>query len=64
MRQVRASETGSGVVEVAGARILFTQTSWGDGFFPAYADRDAAGALTKVRVVLDAAERVSAGQPA
>jgi hypothetical protein len=60
MRQVRASETGSGVVEVGGARILFTQTSWGDGFFPVYADRDANGALTKLRLILDDAERSTA----
>jgi hypothetical protein len=57
MRQVRASETGSGVVEVGGARILFTQTSWGDGFFPVYAGRDATGTLTKIRLVLDESER-------
>jgi len=52
MAQVRATETGSGVVEVGGARILFMSTGWGDGFFPAYADRDAAGNLVAVRVVL------------
>jgi hypothetical protein len=52
MRQVRASDTGSGTVEVGGARILFTLTSWGDGLFPVYADRDADGALVAVRVVL------------
>ena len=52
MRQVRASETGSGTVEVGGARILFAQTSWGDGFFPVYADRDATGDLVAIRVML------------
>ncbi len=50
MRQVRASETGSGTVDVGGARILFTQTSWGDGFFPVYADRDASGGLVALRI--------------
>ncbi len=64
MRQVRASETGSGVIEVGVARVLFAQTRWGDGFFPVYADRDATGALTKIRVVLDATERITEGQPA
>jgi hypothetical protein len=53
MRQVRASETGSGTIEVGGARILFTLTSWGDGFFPVYADRDAEGELVAVRVAFD-----------
>jgi len=54
MRQVRASETGSGTVEVAGARILFAQTSWGDGFFPVHADRDADGDLVAIRVAFPA----------
>jgi hypothetical protein len=52
MSQVRASETGSGTVDVGGARILFTQTSWGDGFFPVFADRDAEGELVAIRVLL------------
>ncbi len=52
MREVRSSRTNSGTVEVGGARILFTMTGRGDGFFPVYADRDAAGALVALRVVL------------
>jgi hypothetical protein len=53
MGQVRASETESGVVEVGGARILFAMTTWGDGFFPVHAERDADGNLVAIRVVLD-----------
>ena len=52
MRQVRASDTESGTVNVGGADILFTMTSWGDGFFPAFADCDADGNLVAVRVAL------------
>jgi hypothetical protein len=50
MAQVRASSTGSGVVGVAGARILFVALSQGDGLYPVYADQDAAGNLVAVRV--------------
>jgi hypothetical protein len=53
MAQVRASATGSGVVEVGGARILFVALSKGDGSYPVYADRDAAGELVAVRVALE-----------
>jgi hypothetical protein len=52
MAKVRASQTDSGVIEVAGARILFAMTSRGDGSFPVYADRDAAGDLVALRVVV------------
>jgi hypothetical protein len=50
MREVRASPTSSGVTEVGGARILFAMTGRGDGTFPVYADRDAAGALVALRI--------------
>lgn len=52
MGQVRASETESGVVHVGGADLLFAMTSWGDGFFPAFADYDCDGGLVSVRVAL------------
>jgi hypothetical protein len=55
MREVRASPTSSGTVSVGGARILFAMTGRGDGFFPVYADRDAAGTLLAVRIALDEA---------
>lgn len=50
MREVRASPTGSGSIEVAGARVLFAMTGRGDGFFPVYADRDAGGRLVAIRI--------------
>jgi hypothetical protein len=52
MRQVRASDTESGTVRAGDADILFAMTSWGDGFFPAYADYDGEGNLVAVRVAL------------
>lgn len=52
MRDVRASPSESGVIEVGGARILFAMTRWGDGFYPTYADY-AADRLVAVRTVLD-----------
>ncbi|ALG06163.1 hypothetical protein [Kibdelosporangium phytohabitans] len=51
MRDVRAAETGSGEIEVGGARIVFAMTDWGDGFYPTYADY-AGDQLVAVRTVL------------
>ncbi|MFD8492516.1 hypothetical protein [Amycolatopsis sp. NPDC059657] len=53
MAQVRATAEEAGVVEVGGAQVLFAMTSWGDGFFPVYADYDGGDAVAAVRVVLD-----------
>jgi hypothetical protein len=50
MSQVRVSATDSGTVEVGGARMCVWMTSWGDGLFPVYLDRDSAGQLLRVRV--------------
>ncbi|SDX35829.1 hypothetical protein SAMN05421504_1021146 [Amycolatopsis xylanica] len=50
MAQVRATAEEAGVVEVGGARVLFAMTTWGDGFFPVYADYDGDNALVAVRV--------------
>ncbi|WP_117209947.1 hypothetical protein [Allorhizocola rhizosphaerae] len=53
MRQVRADDdTESGTIAVGGADITFAMTSWGDGFFPAYADYDGRGGLVAVRIQL------------
>ncbi len=52
MRGVRASGHGAGMVEVGGAWLLCAMTSWGDGFFPVFADLDEANSLVAVRVVL------------
>lgn len=52
MAQVRASEHEAGRIEVGGTWTLCFMTGWGDGLFPVYADRDAAGDLVRVRIVL------------
>ncbi|WP_020122983.1 hypothetical protein [Streptomyces canus] len=50
MRQVRASEAEVGTVDIGDARLLCAMTSWGDGYFPVFADRDPSGAVVAVRV--------------
>ncbi|MCX5195663.1 hypothetical protein OOK31_17420 [Streptomyces sp. NBC_00249] len=50
MRQVRASEVGAGTVDIGDARLLCAMTSWGDGYFPVWVDRDASGVVVAVRV--------------
>lgn len=52
MRQVRATPTESGSVEVGGATVCTFMTTWGDGFFPVYRDLDAGGRLVRVRIDL------------
>ncbi|GAB3972135.1 hypothetical protein V1634_07925 [Plantactinospora veratri] len=52
MRQVRASDNETGTITIGDAQILFAMTSWGDGLFPAHADRDAAGNLVALRITL------------
>ncbi|MFI7430454.1 hypothetical protein ACIBPB_25980 [Micromonospora sp. NPDC049836] len=52
MQQVRASDNETGTITIDDAQILFAMTSWGDGVFPAYADRDAAGDLVSLRITL------------
>jgi hypothetical protein len=52
MRQVRASPTQSGTVEVGGARVCTFMTTWGDGIYPVLRDLDAAGGLVRLRVDL------------
>ena len=52
MRQVRASPTESGTLEVGGAMICTFMTSWGDGFFPVYRDLDVGERLVRVRINL------------
>jgi hypothetical protein len=51
-RQLRGTATGSGQLEVAGARLCEFLTTWGDGGFPVFRDVDAGGALVRVRVEL------------
>jgi hypothetical protein len=52
LAQLRATPTESGTIDVGGAPACLFATTWGDGVFPVFADRDAAGALVRVRVQL------------
>jgi hypothetical protein len=58
MRQVRASQTESGTLDVGGATICGFMTSWGDGVYPVVVERDAAGELVRVRLQLGDDDRV------
>lgn len=53
MRDVRATPTESGMLDLGGARLCMFTTSWGDGGFPVEADFDAAGRLLRMRIELD-----------
>jgi hypothetical protein len=59
LRQMRASETGAGVIEVGGARMCAFFTSWGDGAFPVLADLDAGDRLLRLRIDLGSEETVN-----
>lgn len=52
MKQVRATPTGSGNMDVGGAKTCTFHTSWGDGIYPVYRDLDAAGNLVQIRIDL------------
>ncbi|MCI0569631.1 MAG: DUF2185 domain-containing protein [Myxococcaceae bacterium] len=52
LRQARVTPTGSGQLEVGGARMCQFLTTWGDGGFPVFRDLDARGALVRIRVEL------------
>jgi len=52
MREVRASPTDSGTIEVGGAQLLFAMTPHGDGWYPVYAEYDRADQLATIRLIL------------
>jgi hypothetical protein len=52
MKQVRASATDSGTVEVGGAKTCTFMTSWGDGLYPVFRDLDATGRVVRIRLDL------------
>jgi len=58
MRDVRATPTESGVLELAGAKLCMFMTSWGDGAYPVEADLNAAGQVLRVRIELGCDETV------
>jgi hypothetical protein len=50
MREVRATPTESGVLDLGGAQLCMFMTSWGDGAFPVEADLDASGQVLCLRI--------------
>jgi hypothetical protein len=59
MRQVRATETESGPIDVGDSKMCGFMTTWGDGVFPVERDLDAAGNLVAVRIVLATPESLA-----
>jgi hypothetical protein len=58
MREVRASPTESGVLDLAGTQLCMFMTSWGDGAYPVEADLNADGQVLRVRIELGCDEIV------
>ena len=58
LSQARTSATESGTVDVGGATMCGFMTGWGDGAFPVVVERDAGGAIVRVRVQLGDDDRV------
>jgi hypothetical protein len=52
MRDVRATPTQSGVLEIAGARLCMFMTTWGDGRFPVEVGLDAAEDVLLLQIEL------------
>jgi hypothetical protein len=52
MKQVRATLTQSGTIEVGGAEVCTFMTTWGDGYYPVFRETDAAGALVRISIEL------------
>jgi hypothetical protein len=47
MKQIRATPTESGTIEVGGAEVCTFMTTWGDGFYPVSRESDADGGLVR-----------------
>jgi hypothetical protein len=52
----RASPSGAGVIDVAGARVLLFSTSWGNGVYPVYLDVDRDAHPVQIRIQLAPAD--------
>ena len=56
----RQSKDGAGTIEVGGAKVCLFFTSWGDGVFPIYLDRDQHDRPVQLRVQLNTADAIAA----
>jgi len=59
MRDVRATMTQSGVLDLAGARLCMFMTTWGDGVFPVEVDLDVRRQILRVRIEVGCDETVN-----
>lgn len=57
MEQIRDGAPEVGTLQLDGATLLGLSTSWGDGIFPIWVDRDKAGAVVAVRLELGSEKR-------
>jgi hypothetical protein len=55
LAQIRQGDPGSGTVAIGDAEACGFETSWGDGFFAVFRDRDEAGRLVQIRIELEPA---------
>jgi hypothetical protein len=57
MEQIRSGPPEVGALALDGAMLLGLSTSWGDGLFPIWVDRDKAGAVVAIRLELGSEKR-------
>ncbi len=57
MEQIRSGPPEVGALALDGAALLGLSTSWGDGLFPIWVDRDKAGAVVAIRLELGSEKR-------
>lgn len=57
MEQIRSGPPEVGALDLDGAALLGLSTSWGDGLFPIWVDRDKAGAVVAIRLELGSEKR-------
>jgi hypothetical protein len=55
LAQIRRGDPGSGTVAIGDAEACGFETSWGDGLFEVFRDRDEAGRLVQIRIELEPA---------
>lgn len=56
LKTLARTHTESGVIDLAGALLCGFMTSWGDGFFPVYLDKDREGNTLAIRIELGTEE--------
>ena len=57
MQQIRSGPPQAGTLALDGAKLLGLSTSWGDGLFPIWVDRDTLGAVMGIRLELGSEKR-------